>query len=82
MFGRRLQMSHRVTFSMERLVAPFNPTFPQFGVDPLDPFRFTALPFARWPRLRVRIHFRYVSGRVGMSITLLYAALPSRVGPI
>jgi hypothetical protein len=82
MFGSRLQMSHRVTFSMECLVAPFNSTFPQLCVDPLDPFRFPALPFARWPRVRVRTHFRYVSGRAKVSITTLCVALPSRVGPI
>lgn len=80
MLGRRLQMSHRVTFSMECLIAPFNPTFPQLCVDPLDPFRFPALPFARWPRVRVRL--RYVSRGARGSFNPLCAALPSRVGPI
>ena len=58
MLGRRLQMSHGVALSMESLVASSHPTFPQLCVDPLDPFRFPALPFARWVRVRVRSHFR------------------------
>lgn len=75
-------MSHRVTFSMKCLVAPSNPTFPQLCVDPLDPFRFPAFPFARWPRVRVRTHFRYVSGQAREIVTTLCTAPPSRVGPI
>ena len=62
MLGGRLQVSHGVTLPMECLIAPSNPTFPQLGVDPLDPFRFPAFPVAGWPRGRVRTHFRYVSG--------------------
>jgi hypothetical protein len=62
MLGSRLQMSHGVTLSMESLIAPAHPTFPQLCVDPLDPFRFPAFPFSRWPRVRVRTHFRCVSG--------------------
>ena len=82
MLGCRLQMSHRVTFSMECLVAPFNPTFPQLCVNPFDPFHFPALPFSRGFRVRVRTHFRYVSRGARVSFHPLCAALPSRVGPI
>lgn len=74
--GSRLQMSQGVTLSMESLIAPSDPAFPQLCVDPLDPFAF---PFAAsWPRLRARTHFRYVGARASM--TPLYAALPFRMG--
>ncbi len=82
MLGSRLQMSQGITLSMESLIAPSNPTFPQLCVDPLDPFCFPAFPFAGWPRVRVvRTHIWYVRARDVIS-TPLCAALPFRVGPV
>ena len=82
MLNSSLQMSHGIPLSMESLIAPSDPTFPQLCVDPLDSFRFPVIPIAWWPRVCVRTHFRYVNGWAREIITPLCATLPSRVGPI
>ena len=56
MFGSRLQMSYGITLSMESLVAPSNPTFPQLRVDSDDSLCLLDFSLAVWPRVRVRLH--------------------------